>query len=264
MASNIQISYWKLKEDQRANHAREAHNSAELAETANHNRETERVARGDLLVKQGTLAETMRSNQAREYETSRSNVAREQETARSNRANESLGYATLAETMRSNQAREAETAIHNRASERAADTQAAARQTAADASMQSALTKQQELDLKKDGNVHIKTGAANFDIPLSVLQRAGVLPSTEEIGSVVNSKDMTKAQLNKLDELMNAAKEVAKLGKFVNPPAVWKWPQRFHEVTGDIEKYAGKVGNKTSDFFKFWSDVLNEFKKTSK
>lgn len=147
------------------------HNQAVEGETYRHNLETESQARNELSerrrsnlaqeqlqqlnlsyrgqelnIRQNELAETIRSNQAREFETNRSNLAREietnrsniaqekernrsnvaseQETARSHRATEALrtreiglGYSQLAEAERSNRARELETYRSNTARE---------------------------------------------------------------------------------------------------------------------------------------------------
>lgn len=67
-----QIEYWRLKETERNNRAVEKHN------------------RNVLTYNYSVLAETKRSNLAREQETNRSNLARERETQRSNIANEQL------------------------------------------------------------------------------------------------------------------------------------------------------------------------------
>lgn len=131
-----------LTESQRHSRAVESNQFYSYAEQARHNRMTE-VAVANQLAEtvRSNIAreqETVRSNIAREQETSRSNVAREQETIRHNRATESisrdnialgyaqvdaqyanvgLGYAQLQEAATHNRAVESETATHNRAVE---------------------------------------------------------------------------------------------------------------------------------------------------
>lgn len=94
-----QINYWNLQETKRSNVANEKetnrHNVATETETNRHNVATERIDLGklsetqrhnlategltgrELDIKQGTLNETIRSNQAREAEASRHNLADE-------------------------------------------------------------------------------------------------------------------------------------------------------------------------------------------
>lgn len=105
-----QISYLELLEKQRSNKAneRETHrsNTRKESETERSNRANESVNLINSQLRAGELAETIRSNQARETELNRSNLANEQLKADSN-----------AETRRSNLAREAETFRSNQASE---------------------------------------------------------------------------------------------------------------------------------------------------
>lgn len=123
-----QIAYQKMREEGRANLAREietkranmsqeAIKRSELSENSRHNLAVEgETARAN----QAREAETNRSNLAKELETNRANLAREAETHRSNVESESiarqnvglgyanvgLGYSNLAEATRSHQASE--------------------------------------------------------------------------------------------------------------------------------------------------------------
>lgn len=124
MTSN-QLQYWRNKEEQRSNQAREAEtrrsNLANESEThrSNVSRESE-THRSNLInesQRAGELAETIRANQARENETHRSNVAKETETYRSNVQNEQIKWFQNFETKRSNLAREYETHRSNVANE---------------------------------------------------------------------------------------------------------------------------------------------------
>lgn len=95
-----QIAYWELQEKQRE--ADQTH-----GETVRHNKETEAVSRSNLVLGQQTLAETHRSNVAKETETNRSNLAKEAENFRHNTETESLGWAQHQESVRHNEQNEA-------------------------------------------------------------------------------------------------------------------------------------------------------------
>lgn len=88
-----QIAYFEAKEKQRANLRSEEQRQQELAETSRSNLAKEK--------------ENYRSHVASETETNRSNLAREAEAYRTNRANEFLVGQRNAETQRSNLATEA-------------------------------------------------------------------------------------------------------------------------------------------------------------
>lgn len=127
-----QIAFLELQETKRANQAREVetHRANVAQEQLTSLRDT-----GTLVLRDRELAETVRSNYAREglqsrtiAETERSNKAREAETYRSNVARET-------ETYRSNVARERENYRHNVATEGIGYMQASAAQTQAAAAM---------------------------------------------------------------------------------------------------------------------------------
>lgn len=81
------------------------------------NLETERSNRAQEELGRNQLAETVRSNMARETETSLHNRITERETERANRANEEHQKNSLAESIRHNQVTETETARHNQVTE---------------------------------------------------------------------------------------------------------------------------------------------------
>lgn len=110
-----QIEYWRYKEEQRSNLAKEKEqNRTNVAnEELTRNRDANVYYLGQLNAQENqrhNLAvegETARSNLARESETLRSNLARESETARANRMGEQISLQNLEEKKRSNLASEA-------------------------------------------------------------------------------------------------------------------------------------------------------------
>lgn len=109
-----QIEYQKLLEERARN--------VELRRSNTANEElTRRRDLGTLELRGKELAETQRSNYAREFETNRSNIAKEIENVRSNKAREQETHrsnvANEEETKRANVERERETSRHNIASE---------------------------------------------------------------------------------------------------------------------------------------------------
>lgn len=109
-----QIAYQRMREEGRANLAREAETKrANLSQEGLRSQELAELGRHNLAVE----SETARSNLAREAETNRSNLAKEFENTRSHMASESiqsqsvanqreLGFANLTEASRSNLANE--------------------------------------------------------------------------------------------------------------------------------------------------------------
>lgn len=104
-----QLQYWKQQEDIRHNKALEAQGLVGLD-----------IQKKQLQLNESSIAESARSNKARELETYRSNLAREtndllrnQETQRANLANEAIRREELTEQKRHNEVSEYLTSVSN-------------------------------------------------------------------------------------------------------------------------------------------------------
>lgn len=112
-----QINYWRFNEDRR-------HNEVTEVETARHNRATESIGYGQISLGYAQLAETTRTNKARELlnsrslgETVRHNMYAESLQSRQISLNYQMEKDKLAETSRHNTVVELETQRHNMTTE---------------------------------------------------------------------------------------------------------------------------------------------------
>lgn len=214
-----QISYYRAKEEERANKATEnetnRHNIVTEQETGRHNLASEQLSKYSTDITREHYerqdAETGRANRAREYETNRNNIANESLRAAELSEQSTHNRNVENETARSNRARELETnrsnivseAIQRRNSDRNYEVGlagAAAQQTRADASAAQAevqarklaqdwLTTMRDLDLREDLN-NAQISRINSQNTRDVFQNIRDLVGSVDIASDILLKEV--------------------------------------------------------------------------